>query len=205
MRRSSFCCRSDSLGCLPLSLPRARATAMPSRVRSRIRSASNSAKVARMLKNIFPIGSAGSIDARPERELDAAHHERVSDGASIRDRARQAIEFGHDERVAGAHGRKRLVETGAGAVRAGEPAIHVDALGRDAELFKSGPLGGEVLLISGAAGVADQGCGHGDKCTLGLPSVIASAYHLCETLAPLGLAVSARAGRTVRWPIPLRP
>ena len=28
MRRSSFCCRSDSLGCLPLSLPRARATAM---------------------------------------------------------------------------------------------------------------------------------------------------------------------------------
>src|SRR3954470_7608924 len=36
MRRSSFCCRSDSLGCLPLSLPRARATAMPSRVRSRI-------------------------------------------------------------------------------------------------------------------------------------------------------------------------
>src|SRR3954453_14636868 len=68
------------------------------------------------------------------------------------------------------------------------------ALGRDPKLFKSGPLGGEVLLISGAAGVADQGCGHGDKCTLGLPSVIASAYHLCETLAPLGLAVLGSRG-----------
>src|SRR4051812_6662232 len=70
--------------------------------------------------------------------------------------------------------------------------------------FKSGPLGGEVLLISGAAGVADQGCGHGHKCTLGLPPVIASAYHLCETLARLVWQSSARAGRTVRWPIPFR-
>ena len=90
------------------------------------------------------------------------------------------------------------------AVGAGEPAIHVVALGRDPKLFKSGPLGGEVLLISGAVGVADQGCGRGDKCTLGLPSVIASAYHLCETLARLVWQSSACAGRTVRWPIPLR-
>jgi len=60
MRRSSRRCFSESLGCLPRSLPRARAIAMPSRVRRRIRSASNSANVARMLKNIFPIGSAGS-------------------------------------------------------------------------------------------------------------------------------------------------
>src|SRR4051812_34022720 len=82
---------------------------------------------------------------------------------------------------------------GAGAVRAGEPAIHVDALGRDPKLFKSGPLGGEVLLISGAAGVADQGCGHGGKCTLGLPSMIASAYHLCEMLARLVWPSLARA------------
>jgi hypothetical protein len=48
------------LGCLPRNLPLARATAMPSRVRIRSRSTSNSAKVARMLKNILPIGSVGS-------------------------------------------------------------------------------------------------------------------------------------------------
>ena len=90
------------------------------------------------------------------------------------------------------------------AVGAGEPAIHVVALGRDPKLFKSGPLGGEVLLISGAAGVADQGCGHGDTCPLGLPSVIASAYHFCETLVRLMAQGPAHAGRSVRGTIPLR-
>src|SRR3954447_10263702 len=62
-------------------------------------------------------------------------------------------------------------------------------------------LGCEVLLVGGAAGVADQGRGHGDTCTLGLPSVIASAYHLCETLGrlvlqPLAAAVGSSAGRS---------
>ena len=49
-----------SLGGLPLSLPLAQAIAIPSRVRIRNRSTSNSANVARMLKNILPIGSAGT-------------------------------------------------------------------------------------------------------------------------------------------------
>jgi hypothetical protein len=99
---------------------------------------------------------------------------------------------------------KAWSEAGTGAGRAGEPTVRVDALGRNPELFKGGPLGGEVLLVGGAAGVADQGRGHGDKCTLGLPSVIASAYHLCETLVRLGLATLGHRGGTVRWPIPLR-
>ena len=60
IRASSRCCLADSFGCLPRSLPLARATAMPSRVRIRSRSTSNSAKVARMLNNILPMGSAGS-------------------------------------------------------------------------------------------------------------------------------------------------
>ena len=37
----------------------------PSRVRMRMRSASNSAKVARILKNVFPVGPHGSKSARP--------------------------------------------------------------------------------------------------------------------------------------------
>ena len=47
-------------GLLAAQFPLARAMAMPSRVLMRTRSASNSAKVARMLKNILPIGSVGS-------------------------------------------------------------------------------------------------------------------------------------------------
>jgi len=35
--------------------------------------------------------------------------------------------------------------------------VGVDAVGGDAELFEGGFLGGEVLLVGGTAGVADQG------------------------------------------------
>ena len=44
-------------------------------------------------------------------------------------RSGQPVELGHDERVAGAHGGKGLVETGAGASAAGQAVIGVDALG----------------------------------------------------------------------------
>jgi len=47
------------LGLFAPQLPLARAMAIPSRVRRRIKSPSNSAKVARMLKNILPIGPSG--------------------------------------------------------------------------------------------------------------------------------------------------
>ena len=42
--------------------------AMPSRVRIRMRSVSNPAKVARMLKNIFPIGPAKAVRTDPRRQ-----------------------------------------------------------------------------------------------------------------------------------------
>ena len=47
-------------GLLAAQFSLARTMAMPSRVLKRMRSASNSAKVARVLKNIFPMGSPGS-------------------------------------------------------------------------------------------------------------------------------------------------
>ena len=47
-------------GLLAAQFPLARAMAMPSRVRMRMRSVSNSAKVARILKNSFHMGSSGS-------------------------------------------------------------------------------------------------------------------------------------------------
>lgn len=51
---------AESFGCSPQSLPLARATTIPSRVRMRSRSTSNSVKVARMLKNIWPMRSRRS-------------------------------------------------------------------------------------------------------------------------------------------------
>jgi len=49
-----------SLGCLPRSRPLAFATFMPSRVRSRIRSDSNSATIASTLNSSRPTASVGS-------------------------------------------------------------------------------------------------------------------------------------------------
>ncbi len=80
------------------------------------------------------------------------------------DRPSQPVELGHDERVARADGGKGLVEPRPGPVRAGQPVIGVDALSGDAELFEGGLLGGQVLLVGRAAGVADQGGRHGQMC-----------------------------------------
>jgi hypothetical protein len=72
IRFSSRCCFGDIFCCRPLSMPWALATAIPSRVRIRIRSTSNSANVAKMLKNIFPIGVVRIVGLAPERQRDAA-------------------------------------------------------------------------------------------------------------------------------------
>ena len=65
----------------------------------------------------------------------------------VGDRPRQTVELGHHERVPGANGGEGLVEAGPGPVGAGQPVIGVNPVGGDAELFKGGFLGGEVLLV----------------------------------------------------------
>jgi hypothetical protein len=80
---------------------------MPSRVRIFSRSTSNSAKVARMLKKIFPRGSAGSWIVPPRESLmpRLASH----DVAGIGDRAGEPVELGHHEGVARPDGGQGLV------------------------------------------------------------------------------------------------
>src|ERR1700758_60491 len=117
IRASSRCCRADSFGCLPCSLPLARATAMPSRVRIRSRSTSNSAKVARMLKNILPIGG----------QPDPAAGQVVTDGAGVGPRRGEPVELGHDQGVAFADGGQGLVQAGTATVGAGEAVVEGDA------------------------------------------------------------------------------
>jgi hypothetical protein len=58
-------------------------------------------------------------------ELDLARGAFVGDGAGVGQRAREAVEFGDDERVAGATGSGRSVQAGAfavGAAQAGDTA-----------------------------------------------------------------------------------
>ena len=106
---------------------------MPSQVRIRIKSLSNSAKVARMLKNIFPNGIGRIVDRRPERQPDPAFE--------------QPVELRHNERVAGAHRCQRLVETGPGTGAARKAAVGVDPQRVHAEVNESCALRLEVLRL----------------------------------------------------------
>ena len=130
------------------------------------------------------------IDARSQGQPDAARNESVCDRPGVRDGARQSVELGHDERVARADGGKRLVKARTGPVGAGQTVIGVDAIGGHTQLRQRSLLGGEVLLVGRAAGVADQGHHHGRGVTLMAPSVIFFSCQLCETafcLVPRGL------------------
>lgn len=108
-----------------------------------------------------PADRVGRVVYRPaEIELNLALGELVSDRAGVGQRPREAVELGHDERVAGAAGRERLVQAGAFAVGAGEAVVDVDAFGGQAERLQAVALGREVLLVGGDSGVADVQAGH---------------------------------------------
>ena len=114
---------------------------MPSRVRMRMRSASNSAKVA----NSHWIGRI--IDGRTESELDAFGFELIGDGAGIGNRAGQPVEFGYDKCVTLTHSCNCLIQAGASTIGAGQAMVGVDAIRSDAEIFQRLFLGGEALII----------------------------------------------------------
>ena len=132
-------------GLLAAQFPPGGAMAMPSRVRKRMRSASNSAKVARILKNSFPMGSPGVVERPAEGQFHVSFPKPVGDGARIWDGPCQPVEFRHDQRVAFAHGGEGLVEAGSGAGGAGETVIGVDAILGDAQLQERLALGGQIL------------------------------------------------------------
>ncbi len=71
----------------------------------------------------------------------------MDDVVRVGQRAGEPVEFGHDERVAGAAGRESLAEAGPGAIGAGQAVVDVDALGVDAERGERVALGREVLAV----------------------------------------------------------
>ena len=113
-----------------------------------------------MLKNTSH-GTSGSWRRPAQGQFHATFPQPVGDGAGVRHGPGQAVEFGHDQGVALAHGGEGLIEAGAGAAGAGEAVVGVDAVLGDAEIQERLALGGQVLAVGGAAGVSDEGCGHG--------------------------------------------
>ena len=66
-------------------------------------------------------GIAQVVERPAEGQFHAAFPQQVGDGAGIRNGPCQPVEFGHDQRVAGAHGGDTLVEAGSGAGGAVRP------------------------------------------------------------------------------------
>jgi hypothetical protein len=71
----------------------------------------------------------------------------VDDVARIGQRAGEPVEFGHDQRVAGAAGGESLAEAGPRTVSAGQAVVDVDPLVGDAERGERVALGREVLAV----------------------------------------------------------
>ena len=69
----------------------------------------------------------------PPRQADTAGDQGVADVAGVGDGPGEPAEFGDDQGVAGTHGREGVVESGPGAVGAGESLVEVDPVACDAE------------------------------------------------------------------------
>lgn len=80
-------------------------------------------------------------------------------------------------------GGERLIEPRPRAVDPGQSMINVNLVRRHANFDQGGTLGGQILLIGGAASVTDDCFAH-RRCTLKVPSVIFLSYQLNETQFP---------------------
>lgn len=89
---------------------------------------------------------------------------RLSPIAGVRHGAGQAVEFRHHKGVTGADRGEGLIQAGALAMGSGQTVVEVDPLGGHTELAQPVALGGEVLLVGRAAGVADKNPGHVRDC-----------------------------------------
>ena len=185
-------------GLASLSLPLDRATAIPSRVRCRVRLASNSATTARMDKNIF---ANGSFSRRPNCRGRTGRCGRIAARGflGIGDRAGEPIEFGHGEGVAAADGRECLGQAGPVAPGAAEPVVKVDPILGHAQGGEGIALGGEVLFVGGAAGVAHESRAHDYECNVGRPVTENRFGRLSETGSGAGLVQGPGIGPAPRF------
>ena len=74
------------------------------------------------------------MDIVAQGELHPLGLQLIGDVAGIGNRPRQAVQLRHHQGVALAHCGHGLIQTGPGAVGAGQTLVHVDAIRCDAEL-----------------------------------------------------------------------
>jgi hypothetical protein len=96
----------------------------------------------------------GVVDLPAEGEFNAAGGEVVAGGAGVGHGAGKPVKLRDDEGAAFSDSGEGLVETGTSTAGASQPVVEVDPLGRDTELDQPFLLGGEVLVVGGAASVA---------------------------------------------------
>ena len=85
---------------------------MPSRVRRRIKSDSNSATIARTLNISLPTASVGVVHGSAQAEADLPGGELVGDGARVWQGPGEAVDLGHHEGVAGSAGGEDFAQSG---------------------------------------------------------------------------------------------
>ena len=150
-------------------------------------------------------GIARVVERPAEGQFHAPFPKPVGDGARIWDGPCQPVEFRHDQRVACAHGGEGLVEAGAGAGRAGEAVIGVDAILGDAQRQELLALGRPESCRSVEQRAYPMSVAvMGGKCTDRVPLPQLLPYHSYEMLLAPGLAGVGTTDCAVRWTIPLR-
>ena len=136
------------------------------------------------------------------RAADAQAHlparQLLDDVASVGHRARQTIELGHHQRVAGPARRQRLTQPRPITPSTGQPMIDIDPSRRDAERRERVALRGQVLRVGRDARVTNQDPAHARSVPHRAPSPGTFGRVLRDTPWPAH-AGSRRDGSLSRW------
>jgi len=95
------------------------------------------------------------VHRRADAELDLTPGEVLEDLPRVGQRSRQAVELGHDERVASAAGCQRLPQAWAVAIGARQSMVDVHTVVADSQCGQPISLSGQVLLVGRDTCVAD--------------------------------------------------
>jgi len=140
------------LGLLVAQEPLARATAMPSRVRARVRSTSISVPMDRVVNRSPPDRIGRVVQRAADVQPHSAGSELIDDVAGVGHGAGESIELGDDQGVAAAGG-DGSAKAGSVAVGAGQAVVDVVAFRVDGQCDERVMLRGEVLIDGRDSGV----------------------------------------------------